>query len=50
MANSKPSALETTYPLRSAAQLTGLSPELLRAWERRYRVVEPVRTPGGTRR
>jgi DNA-binding transcriptional MerR regulator len=41
---------EITYPLRSAAQLTGLSPELLRAWERRYRAVEPLRTPGGTRR
>jgi len=39
-----------TYPLRSAARLTGLSPELLRAWERRYGVVEPLRTPGGTRR
>jgi DNA-binding transcriptional MerR regulator len=41
---------ETTYPLRAAAQLTGLSPELLRAWERRYGVVEPLRTAGGTRR
>jgi len=41
---------ETTYPLRAAARLTGLSPELLRAWERRYRAVEPLRTPGGTRR
>jgi DNA-binding transcriptional MerR regulator len=41
---------ETTYPLRAAARLTGLSPELLRAWERRHGVVEPVRTPGGTRR
>ncbi len=45
-----PDALELTYPLRTAARLTGLSPELLRAWERRYGVVEPVRTPGGTRR
>jgi len=43
-------ALELTYPLRTAARLTGLSPELLRAWERRHRVVEPLRTPGGTRR
>jgi DNA-binding transcriptional MerR regulator len=43
-------ANETTYPLRSAAQLTGLSPALLRAWERRYGVVTPLRTPGGTRR
>jgi len=42
--------VELTYPLRTAARLTGLSPELLRAWERRHRVVEPLRTPGGTRR
>jgi DNA-binding transcriptional MerR regulator/methylmalonyl-CoA mutase cobalamin-binding subunit len=50
MPKPRTSAAETTYPLRSAAQLTGLSPELLRAWERRYRAVEPLRTPGGTRR
>jgi len=43
-------ALELTYPLRTVARLTGLSPEVLRAWERRYRVVTPARTPGGTRR
>lgn len=43
-------AVELTYPLRTAARLTGLSPEILRAWERRYGVVVPVRTSGGTRR
>lgn len=47
---SEPEAVELTYPLRAAARITGLSPELLRAWERRYRVVVPLRTPGGTRR
>jgi DNA-binding transcriptional MerR regulator len=41
---------ETTYPLRAAARLTGLSPDLLRAWESRYGVVKPLRTAGGTRR
>lgn len=50
MAKTKTEAVELTYPLRTAARLTGLSPELLRAWERRYAVVEPHRTPGGTRR
>ena len=50
MARSAPEREDTTYPLRAAARITGLSPELLRAWERRHRVVEPVRTPGGTRR
>lgn len=42
--------LELTYPLRTAARLTGLSPEVLRAWERRYGAVDPLRTSGGTRR
>lgn len=42
--------LELTYPLGTASRLTGLSPELLRAWERRHGVVTPIRTPGGTRR
>jgi len=50
MGRPKRKAEELTYPLRTAARLTGLSPELLRAWERRYGVVEPRRTPGGTRR
>jgi DNA-binding transcriptional MerR regulator len=50
MEKPKSDALELTYPLRTAARLTGLSPEVLRAWERRYGVVQPLRTPGGTRR
>jgi DNA-binding transcriptional MerR regulator len=41
---------ETTYPLRAVVRMTGLSPELLRAWERRYGVIAPLRTSGGTRR
>ena len=27
----------------------GISPELLRAWERRYALLQPIRTPGGFR-
>lgn len=50
MPGAKSEAAEPTYPLRTAARLTGLSPELLRAWERRHGAVEPIRTPGGTRR
>jgi DNA-binding transcriptional MerR regulator/methylmalonyl-CoA mutase cobalamin-binding subunit len=50
MAKPRVSSLEMTYPLRSAARLTGLSPQLLRAWESRHGVVEPARTQGGTRR
>lgn len=43
-------AIAMTYPLRAASRITGLSAELLRAWERRYGIVVPMRTPGGTRR
>ena len=31
------------------ARRTGVSPELLRAWERRYGLLDPVRSPGGYR-
>lgn len=37
------------HSVRVVARRTGLSPDLLRAWERRYHVVEPTRTDGGQR-
>ena len=37
------------HPIRVVTQRTGLSPDLLRAWERRYRVVRPKRSEGGQR-
>lgn len=37
------------YPVRLVASRTGLSPHVLRAWERRYGVVVPTRTAGGQR-
>jgi len=37
------------YPIRVVATRTGLSPHVLRAWERRYRVVVPSRSEGGQR-
>lgn len=37
------------HPIRVAARRTGLSRDVLRAWEIRYRAVEPDRTPGGQR-
>lgn len=37
------------HPLRVVTQRTGLSPDLIRAWERRYGVVTPVRSAGGQR-
>ena len=37
------------YPVRLVALRTGLTPHVLRAWERRYRVVTPTRSDGGQR-
>lgn len=37
------------YPVRVVATRTGLSPHVLRAWERRYQVVVPTRSDGGQR-
>lgn len=36
-------------PIRAVVARTGLSPDTIRAWERRYQAVSPVRTEGGTR-
>ena len=40
---------EELYPIRTVSTLTGVNPITLRAWERRYGLVKPVRTPGGHR-
>lgn len=37
------------YRIKTVASATGVSPELLRAWERRYKVVSPTRSAGGYR-
>lgn len=37
------------FPIRTVASLTGVHPVTLRAWERRYGLVRPVRTAGGQR-
>jgi methanogenic corrinoid protein MtbC1 len=37
------------YPLRTVAAMTGLTPDLIRAWEKRYAVVAPVRGARGAR-
>lgn len=46
----EPETAETTYSQGAVSRLTGLSAELLRAWERRYGAVRPLRSAGGTRR
>ncbi len=37
------------HPMRLVVLRTGLTPDLLRAWEKRYGVVAPIRTRGGQR-
>lgn len=38
-----------SYKMASVSRMTGLSPALLRAWERRYGLLQPERGPGGHR-
>jgi DNA-binding transcriptional MerR regulator/methylmalonyl-CoA mutase cobalamin-binding subunit len=37
------------YPISTVAKLTGVNPITLRAWERRYQLVEPIRKASGHR-
>ncbi|MCU1729273.1 MerR family transcriptional regulator [Pseudomonas sp. 7P_10.2_Bac1] len=37
------------YPIREVARLTGVNPVTLRAWERRYGLIQPTRTETGHR-
>ena len=39
--------MESVYPIRAVAKMTGLSIDILRAWERRYQAVVPERTDRG---
>ncbi len=40
---------DAVYRIQMASQLSGVSEPLIRAWERRYGVLNPKRTPGGYR-
>ena len=40
---------DALYPIRTVSNLTGVHPVTLRAWERRYGLVKPHRTPKGHR-
>ncbi len=44
-----PPSSEPRHPIRVVATRTGVTPTTLRAWERRYGVVEPRRSDGGQR-
>jgi MerR family transcriptional regulator, light-induced transcriptional regulator len=41
--------VRATFGSGQLARRTGVSPELLRAWEQRYRLLQPTRTAGGFR-
>ena len=40
---------QALLPIRSVSQITGVNPVTLRAWERRYDLIRPTRTPAGHR-
>ncbi len=40
---------EELFPIREVARLTGINPVTLRAWERRYGLIQPLRTESGHR-
>ena len=42
-------ALDEQYPIRVVSELTGVNAVTLRAWERRYGLIKPLRTPKGHR-
>lgn len=42
-------AQEAVYPIRTVSNLTGVNAVTLRAWERRYGLIKPKRTPKGHR-
>ena len=42
-------SMENLLPIREVVRLTGVNPVTLRAWERRYGLVSPLRTEGGHR-
>lgn len=44
-----PGGVAALFPIRVVSRLTGINPVTIRAWERRYRLVQPERTPGGHR-
>ena len=41
--------IESAFRIGELSRRVGVSPELLRAWERRYGLLEPARTDGGLR-
>lgn len=47
--NASVAKYKDVFPIRTVSALTGINPITLRTWERRYHLIEPVRTPKGHR-
>lgn len=47
--NTSVTKYKDVFPIRTVSALTGINPITLRTWERRYHLIEPVRTPKGHR-
>ncbi|QVW24247.1 MerR family transcriptional regulator [Pseudomonas hormoni] len=47
--SSVPIEREELFPIREVSRLTGVNPVTLRAWERRYGLIQPMRTESGHR-
>ncbi len=45
----KKTDLHEAFPVKTVARMTGLTADVIRAWERRYGVVSPMRGPRGAR-
>ena len=45
----QPNGAPTQYRIGAVSRMTGVSPDALRIWERRYAAVSPQRSPGGGR-
>jgi len=45
----QPNDAPTQYRIGAVSRMTGISPDALRIWERRYTAVSPQRSPGGGR-
>lgn len=49
MSGSPQTQQDALFPIREVSRLTGVNSITLRAWERRYNLIEPVRTDSGHR-
>lgn len=45
----EPVDADALFPIREVSRLTGVNPVTLRAWERRYGLIQPLRTESGHR-